>query len=47
MHTYLGVLQRGSDDWRREQRIEENWMRSDALSGVPGVDRIENGRYLS
>ena len=47
MHTYLGVLQRGSDDWRREQRIEENWMRSDELSGVAGVDRIENGRYLS
>ena len=47
MHTYLGVLQRGSDDWRREQRIEENWMRSDELSGVEGMDRIENGRYLS
>lgn len=46
MHALLGVLQNTSVAWRAEQRIEEHWLISDALNGIPGVDRIEDGRYL-
>ena len=46
MHAYFGVLQRTSLEWRAASRINEHWITSQALEGVPGVDRIEGGRYL-
>ena len=46
MHAFFGVLQRTSRDWRAAQRINEHWITSQALEGVPGFDRIEGGRYL-
>ena len=47
MHAYFGLLQRTTATWRAEQRIEENWHQSQALDGIPGVNRIEDGRYLT
>jgi hypothetical protein len=47
MHAYFGVLQRTSEAWRSESRINPHWIHSSALKGVQGVDRIEGGRYLS
>ena len=46
MHAYFGVLQRTTLGWRAASRINEHWITSQALAGVPGVDRIEGGRYL-
>lgn len=46
MHAYFGVLQRTTLEWRAAARINEHWITSQALIGVPGVDRIEGGRYL-
>jgi hypothetical protein len=46
MHAYFGVLQRTTQEWRADSRINEHWIRSQALEGVPGIDRIEGGRYL-
>jgi hypothetical protein len=46
MHTYFGVLQRTSLEWRAGQRISDHWITSQALDGVPGLNRIEGGRYL-
>ena len=47
MHAYFGLLQRTTATWRAEQRIEENWHQSHALDGMPGINRIEDGRYLT
>jgi hypothetical protein len=47
MHAYFGVLQHTTADWRAEHRIAEHWIKSQVLNGVPGVDRIEGGRYLA
>jgi hypothetical protein len=47
MHAYFGVLQRTSLDWRASSRINEHWITSQALAGLPGIDRVESGRYLS
>jgi hypothetical protein len=47
MHAYFGVLQRTTQAWRAESRINDHWVHSSALDGVPGVDRVEGGRYLS
>ena len=46
MHAYFGVLQNTTQSWRAAQRRPENWITSQALNGVPGVGRIEGGRYL-
>ena len=46
MHAYFGVVQRTSRDWRAASRIDEHWISSQALEGVPGINRIEGGRYL-
>jgi hypothetical protein len=46
MHAYFGVLQRTTMEWRAGSRINEHWISSQALDGVPGIDRIEGGRYL-
>ena len=46
MHALFGVLQNTTADWRREQRLEEHWLTSSLLNGVPGIERIEAGRYL-
>jgi hypothetical protein len=46
MHAYFGVLQRTTADWRCESRVPENWIVGHALEGVPGLDRLEGGRYL-
>lgn len=46
MHAYFGVLQNTTADWRSNHRIAENWINSHALDGVPGVNRLEGGRYL-
>lgn len=46
MHAYFGVLQRTTQAWRAQSRINEHWIHSSALEGAPGVDRIEGGRYL-
>jgi hypothetical protein len=46
MHAYFGVLQRTTLEWRAEQRIHGHWITSQALEGVPGLERIEGGRYL-
>ena len=47
MHAYFGLVQRTTAKWRAAHRIEENWRQSQALEGIPGIDRIENGRYLN
>ena len=47
MHAYFGLVQRTTANWRAEQRIGENWHQSQALDGIPGVNRIEDGRYLT
>lgn len=47
MHAYFGVLQRTTADWRAASRISEHWITSHALDDVPGIDRVEGGRYLS
>jgi hypothetical protein len=44
-NTLFGVLQNTSQDFWKENRREENWIRSD-LSRVPFMDRIDGGRYL-
>jgi hypothetical protein len=46
MHAHFGVLQNTSRHWRVEHRIAENWVTSQVINSVPGVDRIEDGRYL-
>ena len=46
MHTFFGVEQSTTSGWMAERRQSENWLRAVGLNGVPGVDRIEGGRYL-
>jgi hypothetical protein len=46
MHTYFGVEQNTTTGWMAERRQNQNWLRAVGLNGVPGVDRIEGGRYL-
>ena len=45
MHAYFGLMQRTTATWRAGRRIEGNWHRSQALEGVPGLSRIDDGRY--
>lgn len=47
LHALLGIEQRTTADWRRSQRLQQNWRTSDLLNAVPGLKRIEGGRYLS
>ena len=46
MHAYFGVEQNTTANWMQAQRRLENWIRAQGLNGIPGVDRIEAGRYL-
>ena len=46
MHAYFGVEQNTTADWMVSQRRPENWVRAKGLNGIPGVERIEGGRYL-
>ena len=46
MHAYFGVEQNTTADWMVAQRRPENWVRAKGLNGIPGVERIEGGRYL-
>jgi hypothetical protein len=46
MHAYFGVEQNTTADWMVGQRRPENWVRATGLNGIPGVERIEGGRYL-
>lgn len=46
MHAFFGVQQNASASWRKEQRKPENWVISTALNAVPGVGRVDAGRYL-
>ena len=47
MHAYFGLLQKTTADWRAPSRIAEHWITSRSLDGVPGMDRLERGRYTS
>ena len=46
MHAYFGLEQATTADWHVEQRRPENWVKTQGLNGIAGVDRIEGGRYL-
>lgn len=46
MHAYFGLLQNTTANWRIESRINENWISSSLLNNIPGVNKIEGGRYL-
>lgn len=46
MHAYFGVEQNTTADWMVSQRRPENWVRAKGLNDIPGVERIEGGRYL-
>jgi hypothetical protein len=46
MHAHFGVEQNTTSGWMADRRQSENWLRAVGLNGVPGVDRIEGGRYL-
>jgi hypothetical protein len=46
MHAYFGIEQNTTASWMQAQRRPENWLRAQGLNGIPGVDRIEAGRYL-
>ena len=47
MHAHFGIAQNTTDGWMADQRRHEHWLRPTGLNGVPGIDRIEGGRYLS
>jgi hypothetical protein len=46
MHAYFGVEQSTTSGWMIERRQSENWLGAVGLNSLPGVDRIEGGRYL-
>ena len=46
IHAYFGVEQNTTADWMVSQRRPENWVRAKGLNDIPGVERIEGGRYL-
>ena len=47
MHAYFGVAQNTTDNWMDNKRRPGNWIRATGLNNIPGINRIENGRYLS